>query len=98
MRRLGFYVFIVTLVAGLSAGVASAQTEKPAAGATKPAATKSAKTPRAKTTKLSLTEACEIDSAIYCDDDEHRGVSKVACLRKNKSLVSASCASALGGR
>ena len=99
MRRLGMSVLVVTLATGLSAGVAGAQAEKPAAGAAKPAATKPAKAPKAaKVKKASVNEVCQTDSAIYCDDDVRGGISKLACLRKNKDLVSADCASALGGR
>ena len=96
MRRLGMGVLVVTLATGLSAGVASAQAEKPAAGAAKPAATKPAKAPKAaKVKKASVNEVCQTDSAIYCDDDEKRGVSKKPCLRANKALVSEECAAAL---
>lgn len=101
MRRFGIGVFAVALAVGLSAGDAYAQAGNPASGAAggaAPAASKPAKARKARPAKVSLTEACEIDSAIYCDDDERRGVGKVACLRKNKGLVSPGCASALGSR
>ncbi|MCC6639846.1 MAG: hypothetical protein IT386_01640 [Deltaproteobacteria bacterium] len=100
VRRFGIGVFAFALAAGVSAGDAYAQAQSPAggAGSAAPAASKPVKARKARPAKVSITQACEIDSAIYCDDDEHRGVSKVACLRKNKGLVSADCASALGGR
>ena len=97
MRLLGRTALVLALATGLAAGTASAQANPPAAGgAAKPAAAAKPKKARAaKPKKANITEACGTDAAIYCDDDEKGGVSKAACLRANKSLVSPECAAAL---
>ncbi|CAG0954651.1 hypothetical protein MYXO_00406 [Myxococcaceae bacterium] len=86
MRRIGTGFLALALTTTLAAGAASAQAGEG----------KQKRARESRPAKVSLTEACEVDAAIYCDDDERRGVDKVACLRKNKDLVSPGCAAALG--
>ena len=97
MRLFGRTALVLALATGLAAGTAIAQTDAPAAdGAAKPAAAaKPRKARAAKPKRVNITEVCEIDAAIYCNDDEKRGVSKRPCLRANKVLVSEECAAAL---
>lgn len=97
MRSIGRTALVLALASGLAAGVAGAQANDPAAGgASKPAAASKPRKARAtKPVRANISEACVTDAAIYCDDDEKGGVTKAACLRANKSLVSADCAAAL---
>ena len=97
MGPFGRIALVLSLATGLAAGTAIAQADAPAAGgAAKPAAAAKPKKARtAKSKRVNITEVCEIDAAIYCDDDEKRGVSKKPCLRANKALVSEECAAAL---
>jgi hypothetical protein len=95
MRRFGRGRFVLALVTGLVAGVASAQTSAPAPAAK---SNKPMRTRQAKPARVNINAVCETDAAIYCGDDVRRGVSKRACLRANKSLLSPDCAAAIGGR
>lgn len=96
MRRFTTGMMVAVLSGSLFAGVAVAQTG--GQGGRGGEAESGSRARTSKPTRMTITEACETDSAIYCDDDERRGVSKVACLRRNKSLVSPDCAAVIGGR
>jgi len=104
MFRHGKVALILALATGLAAATASAQTTAPGAGGAAPAPPAkpmrhgmhhAKKAGTEKTAKPSMTEACEVDMAIFCGDLERKGARVAKCLKDNKAGVSSGCAAAL---